>query len=72
VIFLGGGRHYLYTLAVAGQAGVERAFGVMRAEIDRGVKLMACTSVNQLSRENLGSRHYFVNGALVPCPMLAT
>ena len=40
---VGVGRFYLYPLAAAGQAGVERALGLMRAEIERGMKLMGCT-----------------------------
>ena len=53
---VGGGRFYLYPLAAAGQAGVERALSLMRAEIERGMKLMGCTSINQLSRDNLRFR----------------
>ena len=33
---VGVGRFYLYPLAAAGQAGVERALGLMRTEIERG------------------------------------
>jgi len=53
---IGVGRFYLYPLAAAGQAGVERALGLMRAEIERGMKLMGCTAIGQLSRENLRFR----------------
>jgi len=53
---VGIGRFYLYPLAAAGQAGVERALGLMRAEIERGMKLMGCTAIGQLSRENLRFR----------------
>ena len=53
---VGVGRFYLYPLAAAGQAGVERALGLMRAEIERGMKLMGCTAIDQLSRENLRFR----------------
>ena len=48
-----GGRLYLYALAAAGQAGVERSLGNLRTEIERGMKLMGVTRVDQLSRENL-------------------
>lgn len=51
-----GGRLYLYALAAAGQAGVERALGQYRTELERDMKLMGCTSVDQLSRENLRFR----------------
>jgi L-lactate dehydrogenase (cytochrome) len=48
-----GGRMYLYALAAAGQPGVERALGQYRAEIERGMKLMGCRTVADLSRKNL-------------------
>jgi len=53
---VGIGRYYLHPLAAAGQAGVERALGLLRAEVERGMKLMGCTKVDQLSRENLRIR----------------
>ncbi len=48
-----GGRMYLYALAAAGQGGVERALGNMRDEIERGMKLMGVTSIDQLNRDRL-------------------
>lgn len=53
---VGLGRYYLYPLAAAGQPGVERALGLLRAELERGMKLMGCTSISQLSRANLRFR----------------
>ena len=53
---VGVGRFYLFPLAASGQAGVERALGLMRAEIERGMKLMGCTSISQLTRENIRFR----------------
>jgi L-lactate dehydrogenase (cytochrome) len=53
---VGVGRYYLYPLAAAGQAGVERALALLRAEIERDMKLMGCTTVTQLSRDNLRFR----------------
>lgn len=53
-----GGRLYLYALAAAGQAGVERALGNLRTEIERDMKLMGVTDLDQLSRENLRFRHH--------------
>jgi L-lactate dehydrogenase (cytochrome) len=53
---VGVGRYYLFPLAAAGQAGVERALGLMQAEIERGMKLMGCASIAQLSRANLRFR----------------
>ena len=48
-----GGRLYLYALAAAGQAGVERALDILKDEIERGMKLMGVSSVDQLNREML-------------------
>ena len=48
-----GGRLYLYALAAAGQAGVERAIELLKDEIERGMKLMGVTRVDQLSRDRL-------------------
>lgn len=53
---VGLGRYYLFPLAAAGQAGVERALELMRFEIERDMKLMGCTSLAQLSRANLRFR----------------
>ncbi len=53
---VGLGRYYLFPLAAAGQAGVERALEQMRIEIERAMKLMGCTSIDQLSRKNLRFR----------------
>ncbi len=53
---VGIGRYYLYPLAAAGQPGVERALGQLKTEIERDMKLMGCTRLDQLSRENLRFR----------------
>jgi len=51
-----GGRLYLYALAAAGQPGVERALGLLKDEIERGMRLMGVTSVAQLNRDHLRRR----------------
>ena len=51
-----GGRLYLYALAAAGQAGVERALNQYRTELERDMKLMGRTSIDQLNRSNLRFR----------------
>ena len=53
---VGVGRYYLFPLAAAGQAGVERALELMRMEIERDMRLMGCTSVSQLGRDNIRFR----------------
>ena len=51
-----GGRLYLYALAAAGQPGVERILSLLQAEIERDMKLMGVTAVDQLNRDNLRFR----------------
>ena len=53
---VGLGRYYLFPLAAAGQPGVERALGLMQAEVGRAMKLMGVTSVGQLTTGNLRFR----------------
>ncbi|WP_428623304.1 alpha-hydroxy acid oxidase [Sedimenticola sp.] len=53
---VGGGRYYLFPLAAAGQAGVERALRLMREEIERDMRLMGCQNISDLSEENLRFR----------------
>jgi L-lactate dehydrogenase (cytochrome) len=47
---------YLYALASAGQAGVERALGLYRSELERDMKLMGCTNIKELNRSNIKFR----------------
>ena len=54
---VGVGRLYLFPLAAAGRPGVERALGLIRAEIEHDMKLMGCSSIKQLSRSNLRFRN---------------
>jgi len=51
-----GGRMYLYALAGAGAAGVERAMGLLRDEIERDMLLMGCPSVAKLKPSMLAAR----------------
>ena len=51
-----GGRLYLYALAAAGQAGVEKTLENFREEIERGMKLMGVRSCAELGRDNLRYR----------------
>ena len=51
-----GGRLYLYALAAAGQVGVERALTILKEEIERAMRLMGVTSVDQLNPDRLRYR----------------
>jgi isopentenyl diphosphate isomerase/L-lactate dehydrogenase-like FMN-dependent dehydrogenase len=44
------GRAYAYGLAAAGEAGVARALEILRADVERTLKLLGCTSVAALDR----------------------
>ena len=44
------GRAYLYPLAAGGQAGVERALGLLRDEVNRTLALIGCDSLAKLDR----------------------
>jgi L-lactate dehydrogenase (cytochrome) len=51
-----GGRLYLYALAAAGEAGVQRVIGKLCDEIERDMKLMGVRSVGELERGMLRYR----------------
>jgi L-lactate dehydrogenase (cytochrome) len=51
-----GGRMYLYALAAAGTAGVERSMRLLRDEIERDMLLMGCRSLAELDRSKLAGR----------------
>ncbi len=51
-----GGRLYLYALAAAGEAGVDRIVGNLRDEIERDMRLMGVRSVSELNRDMLRYR----------------
>ena len=53
----GGGRLYLYALAAAGEAGVEKALNIYKAELERDMVLMGCSKISELSRNNLRFRY---------------
>lgn len=44
------GRAYAYGLAAAGEAGVERAIEILRADLERTLRLMGCPSLSALDR----------------------
>src|SRR5438477_479902 len=44
------GRAYAYGLAAAGQAGVARAIEILKADVDRTLRLLGCGAVSELNR----------------------
>jgi len=51
-----GGRMYLYALAAGGQKGVEKTLNNLKNEIERDMKLMGVSKINQLSKKNIKFR----------------
>ncbi len=51
-----GGRMYLYSLAAAGQPGVEKALGNLKSEIERDMKLLGVKSISEIDRSMLRYR----------------
>ena len=49
------GRAYAYGLAAAGEAGVARSLQILRADVERTLKLLGCTGVTALDRSYLTS-----------------
>ncbi len=47
------GRPYLYGLAAAGQAGVEKALSLLRDELERDMSILGCPSLEALEREHV-------------------
>jgi isopentenyl diphosphate isomerase/L-lactate dehydrogenase-like FMN-dependent dehydrogenase len=47
------GRPFYWALAAAGQAGVEHAAGILRAELELALPLLGCTSFAEVTRELL-------------------
>jgi isopentenyl diphosphate isomerase/L-lactate dehydrogenase-like FMN-dependent dehydrogenase len=53
------GRGYAYGMAAAGDAGVERAIEIFRADIIRTLKLLGCPSISSLDKSYIALRPGF-------------
>jgi L-lactate dehydrogenase (cytochrome) len=51
------GRAYAYGLSAAGTAGVARALEILRADVERTLRLLGCTSVSDLDGSYLNPKH---------------
>jgi L-lactate dehydrogenase (cytochrome)/glycolate oxidase len=47
------GRAYLYGLMAGGRRGVDRTIGILQAEIERTMRLLGVTSIDQLEPEHV-------------------
>lgn len=55
------GRAYAYGLAAAGEAGASRALDILRADMQRTMKLLGCASVGNLDRSYVDVPHNWPN-----------
>jgi len=53
------GRGYAYGMAAAGDAGIERAIEIFRADIIRTLKLLGCSSISQVDSSYVTTRPGF-------------
>jgi isopentenyl diphosphate isomerase/L-lactate dehydrogenase-like FMN-dependent dehydrogenase len=53
------GRAYAYGMAVAGQPGVTRALEILRADLERTLRLLGCPSVHHLDASYITVPHYW-------------
>jgi L-lactate dehydrogenase (cytochrome) len=53
------GRGYAYGMAAAGDAGIERAIEIFRADIIRTLKLLGCASISALDSSYIATRPGF-------------
>ena len=52
------GRAYVYGLAAAGEAGVTRALEILRADMERTLKLLGCPSIGALDRSYVDAEEH--------------
>ncbi len=50
------GRAYLFGLAAGGEAGVDRALSLLRAEVERGMILLGCKQIDQIDGSLIRAR----------------
>jgi L-lactate dehydrogenase (cytochrome) len=48
------GRAYAYGMAAAGTPGVHRAISILRADLERTMKLLGCASISELDPSLIG------------------
>jgi isopentenyl diphosphate isomerase/L-lactate dehydrogenase-like FMN-dependent dehydrogenase len=53
------GRAYAYGLAAAGEAGVVRALEILRADLERTIRLLGCPSVSALDRSYVNAPSFW-------------
>lgn len=61
------GRSYLYGLAAGGEAGVDRALGLLREELIRDAALLGCASLGDLNRSFVRRRAVGLESRICAC-----
>ena len=60
------GRAYLYGLMAGGEAGVDRAIGLLSEQVSRTMRLLGVTSLDELTPRHVTQLHRFRRGASPP------
>ncbi|KAK7704925.1 hypothetical protein SLS64_008273 [Diaporthe eres] len=68
---VGIGRPFLYAMSAYGFEGVDRAMQLLRDEMEMNMRLIGCTSVDQLNPSLVDTRSLFNHGNGVPADNLA-
>ncbi|KAG6366374.1 hypothetical protein INS49_000551 [Diaporthe citri] len=68
---VGIGRPFLYAMSAYGLEGVDRAMQLLRDEMEMNMRLIGCTSVDQLNPSLVDTRSLFNHGNGVPADNLA-
>lgn len=69
---VGIGRPFLYAMSAYGQDGVERAMQLLKDEMEMNMRLIGCTSVDQLHPGLLDTRALFSHGNATPADHLSS
>ncbi|KAK5169731.1 uncharacterized protein LTR77_005709 [Saxophila tyrrhenica] len=67
---VGIGRPFLYAMSAYGQEGVERAMQLLKDEMEMNMRLIGCTSVDQLGPEFIDTRALNMHNTTVPQDVL--
>jgi L-lactate dehydrogenase (cytochrome) len=69
---VGIGRPFLYAMSAYGQAGVERAIQLLKDEMEMNMRLIGCSSIDQLNPSLVDTRGLNYHVTTVPADNLAS
>jgi len=67
---VGIGRPFLFAMSSYGQAGVDRAMQLLKDEMEMGMRLIGCSSIDQLDSTLIDARGLSVHSTVVPSDTL--